>query len=117
MCEQPNQDKKEEYLKQLILVYFKEYGENYDILDLGSKIGITITTLSDYIYELIENNFLRYEDDLLQLTLKGRIYLSNTLMEDYTFKSDISLLYEHNKWDINKIYCVHEFSKKKWRGK
>lgn len=106
----------DEYIRLLILAYFKEFKEEYNLVELKEKIGISFNMLDNYISELIESDKLYYKHNMLSISQKGRIQLMNSELENYSFCNDLEKEFLNEKWNIEKIYCVHEFSKKKWRG-
>lgn len=106
----------DEYVKLLILAYFKEFNGRYNLEKLKEKIGISFNMLDNFIGELVENSELSYKNNMLSITQKGRLKLINSEMEDYSYSINLENEYSNNRWSIEKIYTVHEFSKKKWRG-
>lgn len=106
----------DDYILLLILAYFKEHINEYSITKISKEIGCSVMQTSVYIEQLLEIGYLEYMDYLLKLSIVGRKYLANSDMEYYTFDADISSLYENKRLKENEIYCIHEFSKKKWRG-
>ena len=105
-----------EYIKLLILAYFKQYKKEYSFSDIASRIGLSEIQVSEYISDLINDICIEYKDDLLQLTLTGRNRLADSYLENYEFDANIESLFTEEKWEINKVYVPHEFSKKRWRG-
>ncbi|MCC2816744.1 hypothetical protein LK537_05495 [Lachnoclostridium pacaense] len=106
----------DEYVKLLILAYFKEFNGRYNLEKLKEKIGISFNMLDNFIGELVENSELSYKNNMLSITQKGRLKLINSEMEDYSYSINLENEYSNSRWSIEKIYTVHEFSKKKWRG-
>ena len=53
---------------------------------------------------------------MLIITQKLILKLINSEMEDYSYSINLENEYSNSRWSIEKIYTVHEFSKKKWRG-
>jgi len=110
------QDIMDEYVELLILAYFKEFHENYDLTVLKEKVGLSYGMLDEYLNELIDNNKIEYRNNLLVITQLGRLSLAKSKLENYSYTSDLDKIYSNDSFDLETIYCVHEFSNKKWRG-
>jgi len=107
----------DEYIELLILVYFKEYGQNYSIFDLKEKIGVSLAMLNNILDNMIEIGVLSINNNLLEISLSGRVVLGNSEMETYSFCEDsLPVTYNIEKWQIDKVYPIQGFSKNKWRG-
>ena len=105
------------YVEGLVLAYFRQFGREYSLYDLKDKIGISMGLLNEILDELFQKGFLEYRDNLIGLTISGRIALSNSELEGYLFDEENYLDKEEIiKWPLDKVYVVHSFSKKKWRG-
>ena len=63
----------DEYVKLLILAYFKEFNGRYNLVKLKEKIGISFNMLDNFIGELVENSELSYKNNMLSITQKGRL--------------------------------------------
>ena len=110
-------EKHDEYIELLVLAYFKQYKQHYSYADIASKVGLSEAKVSAIISGLLEKNQLAYIDDLLGLTVSGRIKLSSSYLENYVFDANIEIFFEKERWPINKVYVPRSFSEKKWRGK
>jgi predicted methyltransferase len=107
----------DEYIELLILVYFKEYGQNYSIFDLKEKIGVSLAMLNNVLDNMLEIGILCINNNLLEITQSGRVLLGNSEMETYSFCEDnFPISYNIEKWPIDKVYPIQGFSKNKWRG-
>ena len=106
----------DEYIELLILAYFREFHKEYDLTDLKNKIGISYTMLDEYLSKLVDEQKLKYIDNLLRITKEGRIALMNSELESYSYSQELEQIYSSEKWSLDKIYCVHKFGDKKWRG-
>lgn len=105
--------KMDEYRKLLILQYFFEKKERYDINEIADKLGISHTRLLNLIETLIESNMLTYNNYLLEITDLGRQNIE---------KNDIYIMYNNDivnieinileKMNIEDIYIPKKFSKK-----
>lgn len=103
----------DEYRKLLILQYFFERKEKYDINEISNKLGIGYTRLLKLIEALVESNMLIYNNYLLEITDLGRQNIE---------KNDIYILYDNDivnkeinisgKMNIDDIYIPKKFSKK-----
>ncbi len=111
-----NQKEMTEYIELLVLAYFKQFSEQYSFGDISCKIGLSEMQVSDYVFSLVEHGQLAYEKDLLKITLLGRNRLANSTMENYKFDVQVEDLFENERWPLTRVYCPHEFSKKRWRG-
>ncbi len=63
----------DEYLKDLILLFFENHKENYSIGLLMSTIGVDKSEVDELIDSLINEELLVYKDYLLSLTENGKI--------------------------------------------
>ena len=107
------------YKKLLMLVYFKDYSDNYSIVDLKNKMGMSFFNIVKQIQEMIEEGLLCINDNNLDpLTLKGRLCLGKSRVESFKFldnslqekeKNNVS---EGTRFKINKC-----FFKAKWINK
>lgn len=106
-----------DYLELLILAYFKEKKDDYSFQEIEDLIGINLTQLGDLLEKLIGEKYLKYENNLLKLSLKGRFVLLESELENYSMDSNnIEERFEEEKWELDKPYCPHEFSKEIWRN-
>lgn len=104
------------YNTLLTLSYFIAHKDNYNLEELKRKLGISNKELIDLINEMFDDLLLEYKGSLITLTLKGRMALLNTPMDDYYEIDDIEGRLFNDKWPVDKPFYVHGFSKKKWRG-
>lgn len=105
----------DEYIKLLILAYFKSHTEEYDLIELNRKIGVPFTMFMELIDTVIDEGLLEYIGLKLTLTFKGRMKLLHSSMENYCEIDSIEDSFFSEKLDINTPFFVHNFSKKKWR--
>lgn len=105
------------YVEGLVLAYFKQFSQEYSLYDLKDKIGISMGLLNEILDSLFRRGLLEYRDNLIGLSKSGRIALSNSELDGYFFDEEEYLEKEDStKWPLDKVYAVHSFSKKKWRG-
>lgn len=104
------------FTQLIILSYFKEYQINYSINKLAIEIGCSLSQTSEYIIGLITDGYLKYENNLLRLTLRGRNILVENDMDSFAFNVNNDLLFESKKMDTNEVYVIKDFSTKRWRG-
>ena len=71
----------DDYLKRMILVYFKHH-KSYSQLDISKWLGISIDKTDNLMDELITEQKIEYIDNVLRLTLVGRTAL-HSFPEDY----------------------------------
>ncbi|MGI6028507.1 MAG: hypothetical protein ACOX81_03730 [Candidatus Heteroscillospira sp.] len=64
-----------DYITSLALSYFREKREKYLISELMEILGYNRNQIDALIMHLMQEEFLRYEDDLLRLSTKGISYL------------------------------------------
>lgn len=107
----------EEYVKLLVLAYFKNHLGEYSLSELREIIGISFVQLDYILEQMISDGELFFEDAKLRISFKGRLFLMNSSMEGYKEvpegEVDKGLLGE--PWPIDKPFYVRKFSKKKWR--
>lgn len=105
------------YVECLVLAYFKQFGQEYSLYDLKDKIGISMGLLNEILDSLFQRELLEYRDNLIVLSKRGRLALSNSELEEYLFGEEKYLGKEEvTKWPLEKVFVVHGFSKSKWRG-
>ena len=107
------EEKMDEYRKILILQYFFEKKEKYNINEISVKLGIGYIKILSLIESLLEMNMLIYNNYLLEITDLGRQSIQ---------KNDIYIIYNNDiinienttseKINIDDIYIPKRFSKK-----
>lgn len=102
----------DEYMELLILAYFRNYKESYSLTELKDNLGISFGQLDSYLDCLQTERKLMFCEHMLQITEKGMIQLLTSEMSGYSFQINGSDF--ENEIDV--IYKVHKFSRKKWRG-
>lgn len=106
----------EDYVEGLVLAYFGQFGQEYSLYDLKDKIGLSMGGLNEILDGLFQKGLVEYKDDLIRLSMRGRIALSSSELEGYLYDEENRFDKEENmKWPVDKVYAVHGFSKKKWR--
>lgn len=106
-----------EYLKLLILAYFREKDKDYSLQELSTLIGVNLIMLDNILEDLFEKQFLLYKERMIILTHKGRLKLMNSNLEEYNFSMDnFENEFEGEKWPIDRPFYVHRFSEKVWRN-
>lgn len=106
----------DEYLKLLLLAYFKSHNEEYDLVELNKKLGVPFSQFMELIDVVVAEELLGYYNSKLTLTFKGRMRLLHSSMEYYCEIDNIENCFYGKKMDINDPFLVRGFSKKKWRG-
>ena len=83
----------ENYIKSLILSYFKIRGKNYSLLEIRQIFGLQEKQLEFFLYELKSLKYIDYQDFELTITKEGIDFLeksnqiSNKLkVEEYKYK-------------------------------
>ncbi|WP_242369260.1 hypothetical protein [Adlercreutzia muris] len=71
----------------LILSYFKEHEDDYDLAELRELLGLGAVKLQDLLNALFELEMLVYEDHGVQITDKGLTCITANNMEDWSFCS------------------------------
>ena len=106
-----------EYLKLLILSYFKDHVEEYSFEELMHIIGVSTIQFDKIIDEIFEDELLKYDGVKIVLTFKGRVMLMNSSMEEYSYDNyDMDELFFDEKWPLDKPFLVNGFSRAKWRN-
>ena len=102
----------DEYVELLILAYFRNYQKSYSLTELKDSLGISFGQLDGYLEQLQAERKLLFCDHMLQIAQEGMTQLLTSGMSNYGLQMD-----EHDRErEIDVIYKVHRFSKKKWRG-
>ncbi len=97
------------FRKVLILQYLKERGPDYLIHEIKDELGLTYYGVSILLEEMLEEGLLVYNDNVLQMTFKGRIRLQNSGMEIFNNNKNESVTQDSD------MYIMKKFSKAKWR--
>ena len=106
----------DEYVRLLILAYFREHSKGYTIEELCMMIGLFSEQANCFIDRLLEEGFLEYKGYLLSISLKGRILLMHSKLEDYRFTADLKReLFKADAIDV-KYISLSSFAKEKWFG-
>lgn len=102
------------YIKQLALAYFYNLGSVYDLSDLLEILGMQRSQLDIMLYELINSEYLSYDNYELKITEKGVLHLiSNNINSCFEEFDDFNSKRENlPKLKINDIYVPKNFNKK-----
>ena len=79
------QNNKASFRKLLTLAYFREHNDDYSRSELRDVLGVTLSTIEQIIDSLITEEYLEVDNCMIRLTLKGRIKLINSKLENYSF--------------------------------
>ena len=108
-----------EYKELLILAYFKDNNISHSIVDLKSRMGMSFFDIVKEIQEMMKKGLLYINDyKIVSLTLKGRVCLGKSKVENFKFLDDTMVEDEkknemkEEKFKINKC-----FFKAKWINK
>lgn len=104
-----------DYIKLLILSYFKQGNGKYSFLELAKQFGITLSTLDCYLDELIDSNELQYDNYLLTLSPKGSLTLVNSCADYFDFSdqyTDSIVIDKKSAWAADKLYIPKNFLSK-----
>ena len=85
------------YTELIVLSYFKQYGEKYDVSELMRLAGLTAYQLNNILENMIKEERLFYDDYLLSITEKGMASLVASNLALYNFNDD-----SYDICDINK---------------
>ena len=104
----------DDYLKLLILAYFKK-SKSYSISSIASILGISLRKTTDLIDDLLEKECLIYRDGLLQLSEVGRLQIQNHDVDYLYFDSDefrVPKVKPSEAWPKDRIYIPEKFLRK-----
>lgn len=105
----------DEYLTLLVLAYFKQYKDKYDLFELKELVGVPFEILKDTMDTMFEEGLLCIDKDLLiAISFKGRLRLMNSKMDSYCFNT--KTVDSVNSYSVDDIYDIRSFSCRKWRG-
>lgn len=97
----------------LILSYFFQYKECYVLSKLQQILGLSNIQLENRITDLMNNNFLSYQDNLLSVTSKGAQVVLSKDMDSFPFEISVpSLGQPSERLSIDDIYIPKRFLKK-----
>lgn len=97
------------FRKVLILQYLRKKGPDYLIHEIKDELGLTYYGISTLLEEMLEEGLLVYNDNVLQMTFKGRIRLQNSGMEEFNNNKNEPVTQDSD------MYIMKKFSKAKWR--
>lgn len=104
----------DDYLKLLILAYFKQ-SQSYSISTIAGMLGISLRKTSDLIDTLLEKKYLVYTDSLLRLSDVGRLQIQNHEVDYLCFDStefQVPKVNPSEAWPKDKIYIPEKFLRK-----
>ena len=107
----------EEYVRLLVLAYFRNHLGKYSLSELREMIGISFVQLDYILEQMISDGELFFEDAKLRISFTGRLFLMNSSMEGYKEVPDgeVGKCLLDEPWPIDKPFYVKKFSEKKWR--
>lgn len=103
----------------LILIYFNTVKDSYSYNELISIIGVTYNQLEDMLKELLNKDFLRYNEySIITITELGITELIEYGFDDtdvfaiYEDGADKNSWFSYKKISVSDIYIPHKFNKK-----
>ncbi len=100
------------YRKLLVLLYFKTYGKEYDLLELRQLLGLDNSHLDQILMELKSDELIAIEDYIIVITEKGLISLvannincNSHVSEDYNYKN----INTDNRMALDEPYVPKKF--------
>jgi len=95
----------ENYIKSLILSYFKIRGKNYSLLEIRQIFGLQEKQLDIFLYELKNLKYIIYQDFELTITKEGIDFLETENQVDNNFRAEG---YKYKNIDFSKIKSLDE---------
>ena len=86
----------EDFRKLLVLSYFKIVKDDYSLYEIARVLGLSVVETDKIISSLIAEGKLNYNENILRLTVRGRVSLQNTTVDHYSF------FHHHNSSELNK---------------
>lgn len=105
----------EEFLKELILLYFREHPKDYLFRDLIDCLGINKPILDELLEELMTQNYICYKDHFMQLTFDGRMALAKSNLEMHTSDENYDADIEESSLD-DYLFFSPQFASRKRRS-
>lgn len=93
------------YIKSLILSYFKIRGKNYSLLEIRQIFGLQEKQLDIFLYELKNLKYIIYQDFELTITKEGIDFLETENQVDNNFRAEG---YKYKNIDFSKIKSLDE---------
>ena len=104
-----------DFVHKLILAYIKSKGSNYSLAELVSILGLTISNTLEEIQFLVASGHLEVNENILSITLSGRLAIQNEDVDHMTFNIDDTIPINadlNSAWPLDKIYVPKNFLKK-----
>jgi hypothetical protein len=95
----------ENYIKSLILSYFKIRGKNYNLLEIRQIFGLQEKQLDIFLYELKNLKYINYQDFELTITKEGIDFLKMENQVDNAFRAKE---YKYKNINFSKIKSLDE---------
>lgn len=111
-----------DFKSMLVLSYFFQYKSRYLLSELQELLGFTSMQLESKIFKLMEDDYLKYEENLLSITRKGlQIVLSRNL-DSFPFQivddAEVATVSIGKAIELKQIYIPKNFNTKyKCKGK
>lgn len=104
----------DDFLKGIILAYFKSHKNEYSFAALAALLGISLSRMDDIIEGLLQEEMLEYnKSHMLSLSPKGRLAILNQKVDSITFSDNIRFRYSKINPDaaipIDQIYVPPNF--------
>lgn len=103
-----------DYISDLILLYFSKSNGYYSIQELSKILGLPILVIDEYVDIHIRNGDLVYENNVLTLNMNSKkIKKLNLAFNDKDIKEIELVEIEPNiAWPLDKAYFPKKFTKK-----
>ncbi|MBQ8617345.1 MAG: winged helix-turn-helix domain-containing protein [Clostridia bacterium] len=107
----------DEFVYELILAYFKDKKDEYSFRELASDLGLSVSSVTKYIQDLISYGDLEYVNSMLCISLQGRVRIQNKPVDYFTFNYETAELEVDNiaprkQWPLDKVYFPIGFMEK-----
>lgn len=103
----------DEYRELLVIDYFMNKKDNYDINDIVKKLGISREKVLKLLNSLIKKGMITYKDFLLEITDEGKRFVKKNDMY-YTYGKEIitNSINIKERMGIDEIYIPKKFLRK-----
>ena len=93
------------YIKSLILSYFKIKGKNYSLLEIRQIFGLQEKQLDIFLYELKNLKYINYQEFELTITKEGIDFLKRENQVNNDFRAEE---YKYKNINFSKIKSLDE---------
>jgi len=99
----------------LIMLYFKQNGQNYSRSELAKVLGLSANMLETFIQYLLDEQMIHFEEYFFKVTIKGERAIREQGLGHFQSGNNIYFSLKINPseaWAFDKVYLPKGFLKK-----